>query len=254
MAAQPDGSVVQPDHGLARATLPEPLYEALVHVFEQGISSCMLVGGTALAGYYAGHRRSDDLDLFAGDESATKAAVLAVESLRGEGVTIDVLQRTAQFYSVVCRSREHQFTVQVVLDVNLFNIGHAIAADDGVHVADLQTLLKTKAATLLSRCSEKDLYDLRWLFGRFPELKARELIPLGAEIDGGMSPENLLISLVGAPLELTSCGFAVSQSSEEVFAEIRSLKQRLANAFDKIARNQPAPVVGELIRRLRGLE
>lgn len=241
----------RPDSGLAAKTLPEPLYEALVHVFAQGISDCMLVGGSALAGYYAGHRRSDDLDLFARDSNATRATVLAVQSLRAAGVTIEELQNTKQFYSAQCQSRTHRFTVQVVLDANLYSVGDAMEAADGVMVADLETLLKTKAATLVSRCSEKDLYDLKWLFGRFPDLDARELVPLGAEIDGGMSAESLLISLAGTSLELSSCGFSHAQEAKEVFAEIRSLKRLLMSAFEKVARHEPTPAVGELIRRLR---
>ena len=141
--------------------------------------------------------------------------------------------------------------MQVVLDVNLYAVGDSIEAADGVWVADLETLLKTKAATLVSRCSEKDLYDLKWLFGRFPDLDARELVPLGAEIDAGMSAESLLISLAGTLLEVSSCGFSPSQEAEEVFAEIRSLKRLLMSAFEKVARNEPTPAVGELIRRLR---
>jgi len=242
----------QPDSGLAAETLAAPLYEALVHVYAQGIADCMLVGGTALAGYYAGHRRSDDLDLFAKDADAMQATVLVVQSLRSRGATLHQVQSTRQFHSAACRLHDHDFTVQVVLDANLFSVGSAIAAADGVLVADLRTLLKTKAATLLSRCSEKDLYDLRWLLGRFPDLETEALIALGAEIDGGMSAENLLISLVAAPLELASCGFSLTQSAEQVFAGIRSLKERLTSAFDKVASRQPAPAVGELIRRLRG--
>lgn len=241
----------QPNSSLAATTLPGPLYDALVHVFAQGIAGCMLVGGTALAGYYAGHRRSDDLDLFAGDGGALKATVLAVQSLRSLGGAFDELQNTRQFYAASCNLQEHRFTIQVVLDANLFRVGSAIEAADGVCVAGLETLLKMKAATLLSRCSEKDLYDLKWLFERFPALNTRELVPLGAEIDGGMNAESLLISLAGAPLQLESCDFSHSLSAEEVFAEIRPLKQRLMNAFDKVARSQPTPPVGELIRNLR---
>jgi len=241
----------QPDSSLAAKTLPQPLYEALVHVYAQGISDCMLVGGTALAGYYAGHRRSDDLDLFARDSNATRATVLAVESLRALGVTIDELQSTKQFYSAVCRSRAHRFTVQVVLDSNLYVVGHASVAADGVCVADLETLLKTKAATLVSRCSEKDLYDLKWLFGRFADLDAASLVPLGAEIDAGMTAESLLISLAGASLDVASCGFSYSQEREQVFAEIESLKSELMSVFERVARSEPTPPVGELIRRLK---
>ena len=66
-----------------------------------------------------------------------------------------------------------------------------------------------------------------------------------------MSAETLLISLAGAPLELSSCGFSMSQSTEAVFAEVRSLKKLLMNAFDRVARNQPTPAVGDLIRKLK---
>ena len=68
----------QPDLSLARRVLPAPLLRALQHVFAQGLSGCMLVGGTALAGFYAGHRRSDDLDLFTETGEDQSAAVLAV--------------------------------------------------------------------------------------------------------------------------------------------------------------------------------
>ena len=66
------GLARKPESGLAAEVLPPPLYRALTHVFAQGIDGAMLVGGTALAGYYAGHRRSDDLDLFTGEHAGTK--------------------------------------------------------------------------------------------------------------------------------------------------------------------------------------
>ena len=68
------GLAREPQSSLAEQVLPGPLYQALTHVFGQGVSGCMLVGGTALAGYYAGHRRSDDLDLFTEDAFSQRAA------------------------------------------------------------------------------------------------------------------------------------------------------------------------------------
>ncbi|MEW6751646.1 MAG: nucleotidyl transferase AbiEii/AbiGii toxin family protein [Candidatus Latescibacterota bacterium] len=73
--------------GRAARALPAPLYRALTRVFAQGISGCVLVGGTALAGYYAEHRRSDDLDLFTRDEPPFRAAVLAARSVAALGAT-----------------------------------------------------------------------------------------------------------------------------------------------------------------------
>ena len=171
-----------PDSRLAAKTLPRPLYRALQHVFHQGVTDCMLVGGTALAGYYAGHRRSDDLDLFTRDAEAQRAMTLAVGALADLGATLDAKQSSAQFHSVLCSLDNHRFTARVVLDSNLFRVGHATQADDGVWVADLETLLRQKAATLVSRCSEKDLYDLRWLFGRFSHLTLETLLELAAPI------------------------------------------------------------------------
>ena len=70
-----------PRKTISATTSPAPLREALLHIFENTGGGLWLVGGTALAGYYAEHRRSDDLDLFAIDEPAHRAAILAVKSL-----------------------------------------------------------------------------------------------------------------------------------------------------------------------------
>lgn len=241
----------QPSSELAASGLPEPLYRALIHVFAQGISGSMLVGGTALAGYYAGHRRSDDLDFFVQDSAAQRSTVLAVKSLRDLGADIAEAQTSSQFYSAICRWNGHDFTVEVVLDANLFEVGKSIEASDGVQVVDLETLLRMKAATLLSRCSEKDLYDLKWLFGEFPDLDIRRLLALGSDIDAGMNAESALLSVHGADLSLARCGFSNSQSPAEVFAEVKSLQAKIADALDRAARRQPTPAIGDLIRKLK---
>jgi hypothetical protein len=241
----------KPDSRLASRILPGPLYRAATHIFEQKITGCMLVGGSALAGYYAGHRRSDDLDLFARDGDAHRAAVLAVKSLRNLGAQTQELLSSSQFYKTSCTLDGHAFTVDVVLDANLHSVGESRAADDGVVVASLETLLKQKAATLVSRCSEKDLYDLMWLFRAKPDLDLRSLIELGSQIDGGLTAEAALTSLLGAGLSKSSCGFSHSQSADEVFGDITSLKKSLALGLHELALSQPAPRLGKLVRALR---
>lgn len=88
------------DPTLADRVLPAPLLHSLRHVFAQRISGCMLVGGTALSGFYAGHRRSDDLDLFTGSATAFKQTVLAVRSLRTIGVGLEERSHSNQYYHV----------------------------------------------------------------------------------------------------------------------------------------------------------
>lgn len=240
-----------PDSELAGRVLPAPLYRALRHVFAQGPNGCMLVGGTALAGYYAGHRRSDDLDLFVRDSPALSATVRAVESLSELGTTITARQKTPQFYDSVCKLEGHAFTVQVVLDTNVFVAGAFTLANDGVAVADLPTLLKQKSATLVSRCSEKDLFDLGWLFDRFPQMTFEQLLKLGAEIDGGMTAEAVMLSLTGTELRQAACDFSMSESAEVVFNRVVKIRDMLARGFDALARKQPMGTVAQLFRALK---
>lgn len=243
----------EPESSLASRVLPGPLYRALRHVFHQGVAGCMLVGGTALAGYYAGHRRSDDLDLFVCDELAYRAAVLAVESLVADppGGELSTRQHTPQLYSAVGGLDGHEFTVQVVLDPGLFAAGKSVQASDGVTVASLETLLKQKAATLVSRCAEKDLYDIQWLLGEFPHTTPSNLVDLGSQIDGGVTAETILISLSSADLRKEACGFSSQQDASTVFQQVSKLRDTLAREFEKLARKRAESPISELVRKLR---
>ncbi len=245
------GLAQQPQSGLAIRVLPTQLYHAVTHVFAQGVSGCTLVGGTALAGYYAGHRRSDDLDLFTEDAISQRATILAAKSLPEIGAAITDERTTKQFYQATCRLDGYNFTVQVVLDPNLFMIGSAFPVDDGVAVIDLETLLKMKAATLVSRCSEKDLYDLMWLFKQASDLDVPALIALGEEVDGGMNAEAVFLNLVGTDLHKSASNFSLSQPADEVFADVTTLQKSLTQGVESFLRGQPPPPIAELIRKLK---
>ena len=245
------GLAREPESSLAARVLPSPLCRALTHVFAQGIEGAMLAGGTALAGYYAGHRRSDDLDLFTEDALAQKAAVLSVRSLGELGASLADERSSARFYHTACRLDGHDFTVQVALDPNLFAIGSGVEAGDGVVVAGPETLLKMKAATLVSRASEKDLYDLAWFFEQDRALDVPTLLALGREVDGGMNAEAVLISLVGTQMRESACGFSPARSPGEVLAEVTRVREGLIRGVEIHLRNQPAPPIAALIRKLR---
>jgi hypothetical protein len=243
--------LLEPVGALAARVLPAPLYRALTHVFAQGLQGCSLVGGTALAGYFAGHRRSDDLDLFVRDASSFKATTLAVASLAQLDAEIQVDQSTAQYYSVTGKLESHSFTVQVVLEPNLFRVGEFCVADDGVTVASITTLLKQKAATLVSRASEKDMVDLLWLLARFPDLKLDTLVALGREIDAGVSAENMLLVLAGSHWTEQACGFGLAADAAEIFEQITRFRDQLMLGLDRVAQRQPAPELAQLVRALK---
>ena len=117
-------------------------------------------------------------------------------------------------------------------------------------MAGPETLLKMKAATLVSRASEKDLYDLAWFFQRDERLDVPTLMALGKEVDGGMNEEAVLISLVGTQMRKSACGFSRSQSPAEVLAEVTRVREGLIRGIESHLRNQPPPPIAALIRKL----
>jgi predicted nucleotidyltransferase component of viral defense system len=177
----------KPKLDLAEKTLAPPLYSCLTYFFRQNIPDLVLVGGTALSGFYAGHRRSDDLDLFTKNQNSQKAAILAAKSLVSLGAKLSYEFQTREYYKATCELKGHAFTIDIVLDENFFKAGQFQTLSNGICVASLETLLMTKAATLVSRCGEKDLYDLFWLFEHDPELNFKKLIEQGQKIDGGVN-------------------------------------------------------------------
>ena len=234
--------------------LPPPLLQALRHVFAQRISGCMLVGGTALAGFYAGHRRSDDLDLFTGSAAAFTQTVLAVRTLRSLGVELSETAHSNQYFRAVCHHQEFAFTVDVVLDEHVFGITETNRTGDVV-VAGLPGLLAMKAATLVSRCSEKDLYDLVWLCNAFPDRALPDLIELGRTVDGGVTGETLVYSIGSTRLEREACGFAVEfgVSAAAVFRQVTAFQRDLLTTLDRHLTSGATSPLRDLVRRIRKL-
>ncbi len=234
----------KPRFDLAKQMLPKGLFEALSLLFSNKLQGCALVGGTALAGFYAAHRKSDDLDLFTESAVSQKATVLAVESLQEKGVVLSDVFRTAQYFRAIAVYLKHNFTIDIVQDSNLFRVGKFYTLEKNICVADLKTLLKTKSATLVSRCSEKDLFDLLWIFEHLEEdLNIPDIIEYGKEIDLGLNGESLLISLGGAILNKSACGFTGEEASEKdkVFSRITAFQKELIKGISQWLHDPKSP-------------
>lgn len=235
--------------------------EALYHIFSNAGAGLWLVGGTALAGYYAEHRRSDDLDLFAVDPEAHRATTLAVKSLTKLGAVLSNERSSPYYYHTDAQLKQHRFTTDVVLDENLHRIGGAVRTKEGVWVADLPTLFATKAACLVSRCSEKDLFDLDWIISQMKGFNIDDLIQAGVQIDGGLNVETLLISLKGTHLRKEACQFLLSQSKltqEQAFSKIKVFQQKLIQALlsyeQKLPLSQTTEALSQSLKDQRKLK
>ena len=119
-------------------------------------------------------------------------------------------------------------------------------------VAGLPTLFAMKAATLVSRCSEKDLYDLVWLFNAYSERELSELIELGRKVDGGVTGETLVYSIGSTNLDRNACGFAVDfgVSTATVFSTITAFKKELLKALDVHLSSESTSTLRDVVRRL----
>ncbi|MCC7441797.1 MAG: nucleotidyl transferase AbiEii/AbiGii toxin family protein [Bdellovibrionales bacterium] len=232
--------------------LPKALFRALTHLFAQGLQGCTLVGGAALSGFYAGHRRSDDLNLFAASAPARKAATLAAKSLRDLGAELRIQADTAQYFDAEATLERHRFKVTVVLDSHLHHVAKPLSLSGNVSVVDLNTLFKMKAATLVSRCTEKDLYDLLWLFGHFAEIGFADLVRLGHEIDGGVSAEAMLSSVAGTPLRKEACDFSLDRKipADEIHAQLFAFRKLLLKGLSDYLEGEPAPPLAALVKAL----
>lgn len=225
-------STKKPSVDLARKVLPASLLFAIETLFVN-LEDCCLVGGTALAGFYAGHRRSDDIDLFTKDAFSQKAAISEVLSLTQSGATISNQRESRQHFHCLAELKGRAFTIDIVLDPHFHALASMQTKVGNLQIATLEGLLVMKLATLVSRCSEKDLYDLIWLFHNYRKPALAELAGLGQMIDAGVSEESLLISLSSAKLHKSACGFAKAMgvSADEVFERVCDFKQSLLTDY-----------------------
>lgn len=242
----------KPDIKLAKKILPTPLFKTIECIFEKKLFDTALVGGTALAGFYAGHRKSDDIDLFTKSEKAQAATTLAVKSLTSNGAKKLSEQESKYFYDSSWIYKGHHFTVQVVHDATAFNVGTFHSADKIV-VASLETIFKMKIATLVSRCSEKDLFDLYWLFQTFSDFYLSDLIAMGFEIDGGVNAENILASVSGTTLREEACDFSLNRkmSTKSTYSIIKKFQKELKIQIISFLKSQPTPALGDFIKVAR---
>lgn len=237
-----------------KATHPT-LGKALQYIYKNVPEGLWLVGGTALAGYYAEHRRSDDLDLFAIRPEVYRASVLAAKGLQNQGAQCLHEFSTPLYYRSNLMLNRYSFTLDIVLDENLGRVGHALQTSEGVWVADLPTLFMMKTATLISRCSEKDLFDLAWLEEQGGPLDIAQLLQAGIIMDGGFNIEALLISLKSGLLRKEACQFVLPASginADQAFKKIVSFKKRLLRSLLDYEKTQPpSPEAKDLLQAVK---
>lgn len=166
-----------------------PLQRELTEAFFRHEQRMFLTGGGALAGFYFGHRTTEDIDLFAppgldlsdASRALAQAAVDCSASLSAQHTQPD-------FRRFLTRRGDEQCVVDLVID-RAPMIDHEKVAFGLVRVDTLREITANKVCTLLSRSEIKDLVDLSALLAAGQSLE--QGLEDAAKKDAGVEPATL---------------------------------------------------------------
>lgn len=189
-----------------------------------------LTGGAALAGFYLGHRETNDLDLFTLTDVLDDGVALLREIAHQFGAALESIQTSPDFRRLLMRRGEEAVVIDLVrehaaqkyADKNIVN---------GIRVDRPEEILANKLCTLLSRSEVRDLVDVRAL--EIAGYQVEDAIPAAVAKDGGLTPAQLgwVLSQIEIGDDVTPPG---GVSAEELREYLARLIQRLTHlAFPK---------------------
>ncbi|MEZ4410266.1 MAG: nucleotidyl transferase AbiEii/AbiGii toxin family protein [Polyangiales bacterium] len=135
----------------------------LLRAFFERTQRFFLTGGAALAGFYFGHRRTKDLDLFAAPGvELREGAVALMAAASSVGATMTVLRESADFMRYMSARGDDQTLVDLVID-RAPQVADEKPPFGVVRVDSLREIAANKLCALLDRVEGRDLVDLREL-------------------------------------------------------------------------------------------
>lgn len=119
-----------------------------------------LTGGTALAEFYLGHRKSYDLDLFTTESGLVLPFSRTAEGqLRKEGLIVGVTRRFSSFVEFEVCEKEESTRVQFGQDTP-FRLDDPVNSELGLQVNDFKDLVVDKLQAFFGRTEARDAIDL----------------------------------------------------------------------------------------------
>jgi hypothetical protein len=125
-----------------------------------------LTGGTALAEFYLGHRRSYDLDIF----TAQKGLILPFsriveEELRKEKFSTNVIRRFSSFVEFEISQKNEIVRAQLALD-SPFRFEEPLDSYLGVKINDYKDITVDKLLAFFGRAEPRDAVDLYFILDK----------------------------------------------------------------------------------------
>lgn len=165
-----------------------PFQRALLEAFFRRASAFYLTGGAALAGFYLGHRRTEDLALFTTEDALDSGERALQEAADELGASIERLQTSPDFRRRLVRRSGESLVVDLVRE--RVTAGQRTKIQRGtVRLDSAEEILANKLCTLLSRSELRDLVDVIAL--ERAGLRIEEVLPDAMQKDGGLTPAQL---------------------------------------------------------------
>lgn len=118
-----------------------------------------LTGGTALADFYLGHRKSFDLDLFTPEQKLILPFSRILEEKLKVQFSVVVVRRFETFVEFEVGVSGEQTRVQLVCDTP-FRLGKPVDSNLKIKVNDYEDLIADKLLAFFSRVEPRDAVDL----------------------------------------------------------------------------------------------
>lgn len=165
-----------------------PFQRALLEAFFRRAPSFYLTGGAALAGFYLGHRRTEDLDLFTTEDALESGERALQEAATELGASLERLQTAPDFRRRLVRRDGESLVVDLVRE--RVTAGQRAKVQRGtVKLDSIEEILANKLCALLSRAELRDLVDI--IFLERAGLRIEDVLPDAMQKDGGLTPAQL---------------------------------------------------------------
>jgi predicted nucleotidyltransferase len=126
------------------------LQEDFLRAFFQREDRFFLTGGASLVGFYLGHRKTYDLDLFTIEDAMTDGMSAAAEVARELGGTLEAIQTSPDFRRVLLRRGAEAIVIDLVREYAAQALPEKPVIN-GIRVDPPQEILANKLCALLSR-------------------------------------------------------------------------------------------------------
>lgn len=164
------------------------LQNEFLRAFFKRDSSFFLTGGAALAGFYLGHRKTEDLDLFTLENEIENGFNIVKDVANALNATVEAIQTSPDFRRFLLKRDNESVVIDLVRDY-VYQIDREKSKINGIRVDSPQEILANKLCALLSRSEIRDLVDIYEL--ERAGFQFEEAVSAASLKDTGLTPAQL---------------------------------------------------------------